>query len=86
MTQDQTFFDGEIVRKQTEDIPPEANDKGLQELAVSEGGGIGHCIAFRYSAAIQTIAVQFDNRKVSVNRLLDYLKLSDQRVIVKSGV
>lgn len=77
LVKDNTFFDGEIVRKQTGDIPPEANDSGLQKLAVTEGGGIGHCIAFRYCVALQTIAIQFDNRAVSVNRLLAYLREFD---------
>lgn len=71
---DQTFYAGEIVKKQTVDIPPEANNEGLQKLSLSEGGGVGHCIAFRYSVALQTIAIQFDNRKVSINRLLAYLR------------
>ncbi|MEO1346434.1 MAG: hypothetical protein AAFV74_20015 [Pseudomonadota bacterium] len=77
LTKDNTFFDGEIVRKQTGDIPPEANDNGLQKLSVSEGGGIGHCIAFRYSVALQAVAIQFDNRAVSVNRFLAYLREFD---------
>jgi hypothetical protein len=77
LDRDNTFFAGEIVRKQTGDIPPEANDNGLQRLSVSEGGGIGHCIAFRYSVAVQGIAIQFDNRMVSVNRLLAYIKEFD---------
>ncbi len=75
---DNTFYDGEIVRKQTTDIPPEANDAGLQKLSVSAGGGIGHCIAFRYNAPLQVLAIQFDNRAVSVNRLLAYLREFDQ--------
>lgn len=78
LEKDNTFFDGEVVRKQTGDIPPEANDAGLQKLSVSKGGGIGHCIAFRYSNALQALAIQFDNRAVSVNRLLAYLKTFDQ--------
>ncbi len=77
LTQDNTFYDGEIVRKQTGDIPPEANDVGLQRLSVSAGGGIGHCIAFRYSSALKSLAIQFDNRAVSVNRLLAYLRAFD---------
>lgn len=77
LIQDNTFYDGEVVRKQTGDMPPEANDDGLQRLSISEGGGIGHCVAFRYSVAYQVIAIQFDNRAVSVNRLLAYLKEFD---------
>ena len=73
LRQEGSFFDGEIVRKQTEGIPPEANDAGLSKLSVSEGGGLGHCIAFRYSSAVQVLAIQYDNRAVSINRLIDYL-------------
>lgn len=77
LAKDNSFYDGEIVRKQTGDMPPEANDEGLTKLSVSEGGGIGHCIAFRYSIALQTLAIQFDNRAVSVNKFLSYLQQFD---------
>ncbi|MBR9766513.1 MAG: hypothetical protein GYB53_24100 [Rhodobacteraceae bacterium] len=68
---------GEIVRKQTGDIPPEANSEGLARLSVSEGGGLGHCIAFRYHRRLAIIAIQFDTRAVSINRLMLYLKEID---------
>ncbi|MEM0948373.1 MAG: DUF6731 family protein [Pseudomonadota bacterium] len=77
LSTDQTFYAGEVVKKQTDDIPPEANDNGLERLTLSEGGGVGHCIAFRYSVALRALAIQFDNRKVSVNRLLAYLREID---------
>ena len=74
LTEDNSFYDGEIVRKQVADMPPEANNSGLTKLPVSPGGGIGHCIAFRYSVTTQVIAIQFDNRTVSINKFLAYLK------------
>lgn len=66
-----SFFSGEAVRVQTENIPPEASPKGLTPLAV---GGLGHAIAFRYHPGLQVIAIQFDNRAVSLGRLIDYLR------------
>lgn len=81
LTQNVKFYDGEVVRKQVGDIPPEANDAGLQKLSLSEGGGIGHCIAFRYSAGLSCIAIQFDNRAVSINRLLAYILQFDPTFI-----
>lgn len=65
------FFRGEAVRVQTENIPPEASPKGLTPLAI---GGLGHAIAFRYHPELRIIAIQFDNRAVSVGRLMTYLR------------
>lgn len=69
-----TFYRGEIVRVQTENIPPEASATGLTPLAV---GGLGHAIAFRYHPGLRVIAIQFDNRAVSLGRLLLYLRAVD---------
>lgn len=77
LTTDGSFTDGEIVRRQMTNFPPEANDDGLIPLPLSRGGGLGHCVAFRYSPALQVIAIQFDNRAVSVGRLLEYLRSGD---------
>ena len=71
---DANFFRGEAVRVQTENIPPEASPKGLTPLAV---GGLGHAIAFRYHPGLKVIAIQFDNRAVSLGRLLNYLRVVD---------
>lgn len=83
LEKDNMFYDGEIVRKQVGDMPPEANDAGLTRLPVSAGGGIGHCIAFRYSIATQVIAIQFDNRSVSINKVMAYLKEFDPSYIYR---
>jgi hypothetical protein len=76
-SRDGTFIDGEIVRRQMINFPPEANDAGLVRPPLSEGGGIGHCVAFRYNIGLRVIGIQFDNRAVSVGRLLAYLKAGD---------
>lgn len=70
-------WNGEMVRKQTENIPPAADDDGLTPLTLSDGSGLGHAIAFRYSPALQVLAIQFDNRAVSVNRMISYLRSID---------
>lgn len=72
-----TCWDGEIVRKQTQNIPPAADDDGLTPLVLNDGSGLGHSIAFRYSPGVQVLAIQFDNRAVSVNRLVAYLRAID---------
>lgn len=77
LVQNGTFWDGEVVRKQAENIPPEAHDEGLTALALKEGGGLGHPIAFRYSPSLSVLAMQFDNRAVSVNKLMAYLQAID---------
>lgn len=65
------FCNGEIVRVQRDNIPPEAKDFGLTPLNVD---GLGHAIAFCYSPILQIIAIQYDNRAVSIKRLCSYLK------------
>lgn len=75
LTDTRGFLAGEIVRKQTENIPPEASNAGLSPLAMQEGGGLGHCVAFRYDPRLEVIAIQFDNRGVSINLFLSYLKV-----------
>lgn len=61
---------GEVVRVQTENIPPEAQQAGLVPLAI---GGLGHSVAFGYDQQSSIMAIQFDPRGVSIGRLLDYL-------------
>lgn len=68
------YYDGEIIRRQAANFPLEASDSGLAPLPLGDGNGLGHSIAFRYNASLQVLAVQFDNRAVSVSRLLAYLK------------
>lgn len=63
---------GEVVRVQTENIPPEAQQAGLVPLTI---GGLGHSVAFCYDQQSRVIAIQFDPRGVSLGRLLDYLAL-----------
>lgn len=61
---------GEVVRVQTENIPPEAQQGGLVPLAI---GGLGHSVAFCFDEQSSVIAVQFDPRGVSLGLMLDYL-------------
>ncbi len=75
--QDGQFVAGEMVRRQTRNFPPEANDDGLNLLPLSDGGGLGHCAAFRYSIPLGIIAIQFDNRAVSMGRMLAYMREFD---------
>lgn len=63
---------GEVVRVQTENIPPEAQANGLVPLGI---GGLGHSVAFAYDEQSQVIAIQFDPRGVSLGRFLDYLNV-----------
>jgi hypothetical protein len=72
LKKDNTFWAGEIVRKQIGDIPPEANDNGLQKLSVSEGGGIGHCIAL-HSGIAWLCKVSLCNLTTGWFQLIGYL-------------
>lgn len=44
--EDNGFVTGELIRKQTENIPPEANNNGLEPIELSEGGGLAYSSAF----------------------------------------
>lgn len=74
------FIAGEAVRVQTDNIPPEAKDTGLVPLNI---GGLGHAVAFRYHPDLEVIAVQFDNRSVSIGKLIDYLSFVDPSCIYR---
>ncbi len=75
---------GEVVRVQTENIPPEAQQAGLVPLTI---GGLGHSVAFCYDEESSVIAIQFDPRGVSLGLLLDYLSIvNDGRGFVYNPV
>ena len=67
---------GEVVRVQTENIPPEARSHGLVPLGI---GGLGHSVVFAYDEVSRVIAIQFDPRGVSLGRFLEYLSVVNQR-------
>lgn len=71
---DASFHSGEMVRVQKDNIPPEARDEGLVPLRI---GGLGHAVAFRYNKKIKVLAMQFDNRAVSPNLFVEYLREVD---------
>ncbi len=77
LTVDASFIDGEVVRRQDTALPPEATDSGMSPLPLSDGAGLGHPIAFRYSTTLGVLAIQFDNRAVSPGRFLAYLREVD---------
>ena len=84
LTEEQNYICGEVVRKQVANIPQEANDDGLTPLALSDGAGLGHSIAFRYNSALRVIAIQFDRRAVSVARFLRYVGLWNEGAYYKA--
>lgn len=68
---------GEFIRVRDTDFPFEVTDDGVRGLPVD--GPIGMGIAFRFRPADHTLAIQYDTRIVSPGRLVDYMKLADER-------
>lgn len=69
------YFSGELIRKQTNNIPPEANDTGLTRIRLGRNGGLGLSAAFRYHKPTKVLAIQNNNHSVSTSRLGTYLNL-----------
>lgn len=73
LAEDGDFLDGELIRRQVDNKPPEANAEGLTPLALSEGGGLGHSSAFRYHRPTCTLCLQNNPLGLSAGRLRAYL-------------
>jgi hypothetical protein len=73
------FVFGEVTRKQTDNIPPEANNNGLTPIALSNNGGLGLSPAFRYHIPTMVLLIQANTQAVSQNRLFLYLKFINER-------
>jgi hypothetical protein len=71
--EDADFVAGEFCRKQTSNIPPTADAKGLTPLVLSEGGGLGHMAAFRYHRPTRVLLLQHNVQSASPNRIASYL-------------
>ncbi len=78
LSNDNTYLEGEIIRKQTANMPPEANDDGLIILPLSDGGGLAHSVAFCYNIETKIIAVQ-SIQSLSVSRFMKYLTRFDYK-------
>lgn len=71
------FVVGELIRKQTQNLPPEASDDGLQPITLSEGGGLAYPSAFVYHPETKVILIQSNPIAVSYSRLAHYLMAHD---------
>ena len=75
----QDFVFGEVIRKQVDNIPPEAQDDGLVPIVLSDNGGLALSTAFRYHIPTRVLLIQANNQAVSHNRLNMYLKCVSER-------
>lgn len=73
----QGFYVGELIRKQTENIPPEANDEGLVPIELSDGGGLAYSSAFSFHKPTSTLLIQANPVAVSHTRFRTYLSDRD---------
>lgn len=64
------YIEGELIRRQSDDLPPEATDNGLVALDVSS---LGMRVAFRYNTQLGVLAMQANNLAVSHRRFAAYL-------------
>ena len=70
----QGYVCGELVRKQTDNIPPEANDSGLTPVNLSADGGLGYSSAFSFHGTTSSLVLQSNRVAVSAPRLRLYLE------------
>lgn len=75
---DNDFISGELIRKQIDNIPPEANDDGLVPIQLANGAGLGLSSAFRYHRPTRVLLIQANNQAVSAPRLNLYLNCVNQ--------
>lgn len=76
---DHDFVSGEVIRKQIDNIPAEANDDGLTPIVLSDNGGLALSSAFRYHVPTRVLLIQANNQAVSHNRLNLYLRSVSER-------
>lgn len=69
---DADYVTGELIRKQVRNIPPEANDEGLEPIELSEGGGLGYSSAFIFHRPTRVILIQSNPIAVTYSRLAMY--------------
>lgn len=61
---------GEMTRIQTDDFPSEVVSSGLEKL---KAGKLGYGMAFVYDESLSVIALQYNNRVVSLSKFNSYL-------------
>jgi hypothetical protein len=74
LTREDDFLVGEFCRKQTDDIPPAAGPSGLDQIRLSNGGGLGYLAAFRYHLPTRVLLLEKNKMSVSHVRFVLYLK------------
>ena len=68
------WIEGEVVRVQRANIPPEAFPEGLQ---ASSAGSQGHSMVFRYHKQLRVLAAEKNRVGMTVSRFLRYLKANE---------
>lgn len=71
LVQEGEWYEGEVVRKQTDNIPPEAEVEGLKP---SRAQSVGHSAAFRFNPALKLLVLEKNSSGMTLNRFLRYLK------------
>ena len=73
-TEQGDWIEGEVVRVQTSNIPPEAFPEGLQR---SRAQSQGHSMVFRYHKRMHVLLAEKNRIGMTVSRFLRYLKRND---------
>ena len=64
----------EVVRIESENLPSEVTDSGLDALDAER---IGYGVAFCYTPSLSVLSLQYDNRLVSGTKICQYLAQFD---------
>lgn len=80
---DGDYVSGELIRKQVKNIPPEANDDGLEPIELSEGGGLGYSSAFVYHVPSKVLLIQSNPIAVAYSRFATYCAYHNQVAVYR---
>lgn len=81
LEEDAGYLSGQFCRKQMINLPPTADDAGLEPMVLGEGKGLGHVAAFRYHIQTQILLLQVNQQSATPNRISLYLSAAAERPI-----
>lgn len=71
------WLEGEFVRVQTKQIPPQAGPDGLEPIELKDGRGLGHLAAFAYHVPTRVLMLQTNRLSATPNRIALYTASND---------
>lgn len=71
------WLNGEFVRVQTKQIPPQAGPDGLEPIVLKDGRGLGHLATFAYNMKTRVIVLQTNRLSATPSRIYLYTAGND---------